>query len=213
MRIEVINLFCDALKCLRNKKDLTQEQLAKILGIAKSTISMYESGNRTPDFETVELIADYFNVSIDYLIGRKNLVGPKITTETVIFPVIGEIAAGYEHIAVEDWSGETVEVPVSYLKGRKQEDFFVLSVCGNSMYPQFQDGDKVLILKQQVFENGSIAAVIYDGECATLKKIEKTKIGISLIPVNPEYMPKEISGSELESFYVLGIPKYLIREI
>ena len=50
---------------------------------------------------------------------------PNITEEYVTFPVIGEIAAGYEHIAVEDWLGEKIEIPLSYLAGRKKEDFFV----------------------------------------------------------------------------------------
>lgn len=62
--------FNGVLKSLRTAKGLTQIELSKILKISRSTIGMYESGAREPDFETLELIADYFNVDTDYLIGR-----------------------------------------------------------------------------------------------------------------------------------------------
>ena len=52
------------LKYLRKLENITQQQLATALGIAKSTISMYENGQREPDFETLEAISDYFNVDL-----------------------------------------------------------------------------------------------------------------------------------------------------
>lgn len=58
------------LKYLRNRSGLTQMDLAKKLGVAKSTISMYENGQREPEFETLEALADYFNVTMDFLLGR-----------------------------------------------------------------------------------------------------------------------------------------------
>lgn len=62
--------FKNVFKRLRTSSGYTQSEMAEKLGIAKSTISMYENGNREPDFETLELIADFFNVDIDYLLGR-----------------------------------------------------------------------------------------------------------------------------------------------
>lgn len=64
--------FQNVLKSLRKSNGLTQADLASALKISRSTIGMYESGSREPDFETMELIADYFNVDIDYLVGRTN---------------------------------------------------------------------------------------------------------------------------------------------
>ena len=61
--------FKDELRYLRKQENMTQADLALALGIAKSTISMYECGNREPDFETLELIADYFNVDMNRLTG------------------------------------------------------------------------------------------------------------------------------------------------
>lgn len=211
-------MLSEELKKMRESKGLTQNELAKKLNLSRSAIGMYEKGERNPNFETLELIADFFNVRIDDLIGRKNTtyLAPQIATETVTFPVIGEIAAGYDNIALEDWSGETVEIPFSYLKGRKREDYFVLSVKGNSMYPKYINGDKVLILKQSTLNrSGDIGAIMYDDELATLKKVEyvKGEDWLRLIPINPEYEPKTIQGEDLEHCRVIGIPKLLIREI
>lgn len=214
----MINIFKDVLKSLRKAAHLSQSQLAEKLGLAPSTVGNYEQGTRIPDYETLELIADFFNVNMDLLFDRseirKELKYPVISDSIVSFPIIGELAAGYEHIAIEDWSGETIEIPESYLKGRRREDYLVLSVKGDSMYPHYQNGDKVLILKQDcINESGDIAAVIYDGEYATLKKVEYKKDAVRLVPLNPEYKPREISGADLEQFKIIGIPRLLVREI
>jgi HTH-type transcriptional regulator, competence development regulator len=62
---------------LRKAKKLRQEDIAKILGIARTTYAMYEQGNREPDFDTLNKLADYFEVTIDYLLGRKEKVKTK----------------------------------------------------------------------------------------------------------------------------------------
>ncbi len=63
----------DRLRQLRKTQSgLTQAKMAKYLGIAKTTYASYEQGNRMPDIEIQKEIADYFNVSLDYLHGRPN---------------------------------------------------------------------------------------------------------------------------------------------
>lgn len=57
---------------LRLSKDLTQSELAKELEISPSSIGMYEQGRRKPSFELLEKISDYFNVDMDYLMGRSD---------------------------------------------------------------------------------------------------------------------------------------------
>ncbi|WP_425447733.1 helix-turn-helix domain-containing protein [Dethiothermospora halolimnae] len=77
------------LKCLRSNAGLNQKQLADILNISHQSISAYETNRREPDFKTLEKIADYFNVSIDFLLGRTddpNLVkleGQKLPKELI----------------------------------------------------------------------------------------------------------------------------------
>lgn len=62
--------FQNIFKRLRMSSGLTQAEFAEKIGISRSTIGMYETGAREPDFETLEAIADFFNVDIDYLLGR-----------------------------------------------------------------------------------------------------------------------------------------------
>lgn len=64
--------FQNILKSLRLSMNLTQSELAKQLKISRSAVGMYESGAREPDFDTLELIADFFNVDVDYLMGRSS---------------------------------------------------------------------------------------------------------------------------------------------
>lgn len=61
--------FKNVFRNLRIKSGYTQDGLAEALGISRSAISMYENGNREPDFETLERIADFFNVDMNYLLG------------------------------------------------------------------------------------------------------------------------------------------------
>lgn len=66
-------MFGDRLKALRQEKKLTQEGLGKILNKTKNNISQYETGKREPDNDTLYRIAEYFNVSTDYLLDRTDI--------------------------------------------------------------------------------------------------------------------------------------------
>lgn len=63
--------FPNIFRHIREKSGLTQQQLADKLGISRSAVGMYEKGEREPNFETLELIADTFNVDMNYLLGKK----------------------------------------------------------------------------------------------------------------------------------------------
>lgn len=206
------------IKRIRLEKHLTQDELAFRIDTTKQTIYKYENGIVTNiPASKIEAIANVLNTTPEYLMGWDNkLKSPTVTSDVVEIPVIGTIAAGYNELANEDWSGETVSIPKEYLKGRKIEEFFVLTVHGDSMYPLYMNGDKVLILKQSTLnKSGDIGAILYDGDMATLKKVEyvQGEDWMKLIPINPEYQPKTIEGADLELCRVLGIPKLLIREI
>lgn len=224
-----MNTLGERLKQLRNSRGLNQTQLSDALNdkfglkTDRVMISKWETGFQTPVMNTVAILAKFFNVSIDYLNGDEhskspyiNLPPPNITEDYTTFPVEVEIAAGYEHIALEDWEGDTVDISNDYLKGHNKSEFFVLRVKGDSMYPEYQDGDKVLVLKQPVVNySGQVGVAVYDGELATLKKIEFTEgeNWIRLVPINPAFPPKLIENEDLEYLRVLGIPKLIIREV
>lgn len=88
-------MFKDVLKVLRTNAGLTQEELAKKLGLGKSAISMYESGSREPNLETLEAIADTFNVDMNTLIDSKSLQNGKTS---VIDPLQEQLLRNYQQL-------------------------------------------------------------------------------------------------------------------
>ena len=65
--------FAQVFKSLRVKSGLTQQEMSEKLNISRSSIGMYENGEREPSFELLEVIADYFNVDMNYLLGKSEL--------------------------------------------------------------------------------------------------------------------------------------------
>lgn len=216
------------IKQRRLELDMTQGDIAKTIGVAISTVQRYEAGAIDKiKLPVVEAIARVINVSPDWLCGKTDIMQPTnrahplpfqeptVTDDIVTFYPIGTVAAGYNKIAYEDYGADPVEIPRRYLAGRPQSDYFVLTVHGDSMYPGFLDGDQVLVLKQNVVDHsGDIAVVLYESDCATLKKVEYDvdKELIKLIPTNPYYPPTEIKGAALEQCRILGVPRLLIRQ-
>ena len=184
--------FSDRIKSLRVERGITQEQLAAMLKVSRSTIGMYESGKREPDFETSEAIADIFNVDMDYLTGRSGIQRKHpITPSTFIptgfsplpdmdtLPRVGRIACG-EPILAEQNIEDYDSVPSSW------RATFTLICVGDSMAPRIQDGDLVAIRQQKEVGNGEIAAVRI-GDEATLKRVYLHDDYIELRPENPAY--------------------------
>lgn len=211
------------IKYARKAAGLTQEDIAREIGVSKQTVQKYESGIITTiSSDKIEIIAKLLRTTPAKLMGWEDntsaqsfkLFSPNVTDDVVTFPVLGSIAAGYNEMAIEDWSGETIDVPRSFLKGRSKSDFFVLKVHGDSMYPIYHTDDKVLILRQTFVErSGDVGAVIYDGECATLKRVEIFDDMVRLSPLNPSSPPKELTGANLEQYHIIGVPYLLVREI
>ena len=208
-------------------RGMKQADLVYKTGIGKSSISTYISGDYEPKQRNIYKIANALNVSEAWLMGydvpmeRESPIAapypaPAVTDDVVTFPVIGNVAAGYNEIAIEDWSGDTVQIPAAYLHGRPQSDYFVLNVHGDSMYPMYIEGDKVLVLKAETLErSGQVGVLLYNGDNATVKKIEYAdgEDWLRMVPINPNYPPQTITGADLEQCRVIGIPKMLVREI
>ena len=140
----------------------------------------------------------------------------KATSETSSFPIIGKVAAGFDKDATVDDSLGSVEIPLSWLRGRPAKDYFVLRVSGDSMFPTYQDGDLVLVLHQTTMNySGQVGVVSYDDNLGTLKKIEYAmgEDWMRLVPLNPQYAPITIRNEALEHCHVHGIAKMVIRTV
>lgn len=199
-------MFKDNLKKLRKEKKITQEELSKIIGVERSSIGKYESSGVIPSVDVLNKIADYFNVSVDYLLGRSNAPANPIDPFSFSniqpvkkhrIPLLGEIACGEPIFADEDFEG--------FIESDIEADF-ALRCNGDSMTgARIMDGDIVLIKKQDMVENGQIAAVIIENE-ATLKRVMyfKEKNTLILKPENPRYEDLIYTNDELNQIRILG---------
>ena len=206
------------LRKLRKDKGLSMKELGVIVGVAESTISLYENNKRQPDNATLGRLADFFGVSVDYLLGRDETKNPPNVYDVdgiVVYEEIGTICAGFNGSINETLTGDKVDIPLSMISGGHKDDYFVLRVQGNSMYPRLLEGDRILCKRCSSVDSGSFAVVLYDGECATVKKVNYVngENWLELIPINPEYATKRIEGTELEQCRILGKVVKLIRDL
>ncbi len=210
--------FSSRIKQLRTERGITQEQLASMLKVSRSTIGMYESGKREPDFETSEAIADIFNVDMDFLMGRSDVERKHPVTPTTIIPpgfqpipeldtvpIVGRIACGTPILAEQNIDGVTC-IP------HRWRATFVLTCKGDSMEPKIQDGDLVAIRKQPEVENGEIAAVRI-GEEATLKHVYRRDGFLELRPENPKYESIILIGEKMDEATIEGKVVGLCRDV
>lgn len=180
--------FGTRLKELRQKKKLTQQQLGDIIHVSKVSVSGYERGERSPDRETLTSIADYFDVSTDFLLGRdnKNIGNVKIAgtiPEEYTIPILGRIAASAPSGLVSDYEGE-ISIQPSTIKRYGRKDIFALRVLGDSMNRIIPEGAIAIIHKTCDWEDGDICAVTINGDDATLKQVTKTDRGIKFTPLS-----------------------------
>ena len=196
----------------RKKKNLTQQDLATLFHLDKSSISKYENGHQRPEMETLINICDYFGVSVEYLVGQtdkreKNINKTDVNNITnlieidnnkmVKIPVLGAIKAGIPMFAEDNIIGYEYVHQEELMQGEK---YFYLQVKGDSMInARIYEGDRVRIKKQNFIErNGDIMAVRVNGDETTLKRVYKQENGLMLISENLNYVPMFFPASDIE---------------
>jgi len=180
----------------RMELGLTLEEVAKAVGVSKSTVLKWETGTiEDMRVNKAAALAQVLNVSPLWVIGITDSKSGPPRTKRV--PILGSIAAGEPILATEEY-GEYVElsedVPVD----------FCLRVKGDSMIDaRIQDGDLVFVRRQTTVENGQIAVVLIDDE-ATLKRFYRTKDGVILKPENSKYEPLFFTHRDFRQVRILG---------
>lgn len=203
-RSKVTNpFFGRTLKQLRINKGLTQSDIGKIVNKGDSTVRMWELRSSEPDYETIVILADYFDVTVDYLLGRNEKSSPTKESGGKWIPVYGHIAAGIPISAIEDIIGQE---EISEEMARHGE-YIALQVKGDSMEPKISDGDVVIIRLQETIESGEIAAVYVNGNDVTLKRVKKEDNGLWLIGTNPSFTPIFYSRKQCEELPVRVLGK------
>ena len=166
---------------------------------SKSHLSQYVNGKSNPDNEKIFLLSKVFGVTEAWLLGynvpryeRIENTGPQ-TPQGLKIPVLGTVAAGIPISAVEEIL-DYEEVPQSW---KNQGEFFGLRIKGDSMKPDINHGDTVIVRKQSTANNGDVVITIVNGDDVTCKKFEKLDNGIILISNNSEYSPMYFSNEEV----------------
>lgn len=217
-----MDIIFDRLKTLIGSSHGSKKALSEYLGLkSQNTISDWLGGRAKSYQKYLPQIAEYYGVSLDWLSGNSDIkekpltIGEELSDMSLVrFPVVGSIAAGYGCVAVEEYTGDYTYFSASELSA-DPEEYFVLRIKGNSMYPKLLENDYVLVQKKSRVENGKIAVVIYDGEEATAKIISynQDENWLELIPINPEYQARCIKGLDLELCCILGEVVKLQRDM
>lgn len=189
-------IILNTIKELRRKKNLSQQELAALCGVHQTAVSQWENGRTAPDTSTLAIIAQVLGVSVDRILGREE-AGKKL------IPVLGYVRAGVPMEAVEeilDYEEISAETAAS-------GDFFALQIKGDSMSPRMLPGDVVIVRRQDDVENGEIAVVLCNGDCATVKKVIKKDTSLLLVSLNPEYEPLIYTAEQIRNLPVTILGK------
>ena len=198
------------IKELRAEKNIKQADLAKFLNVSPAAMSGYETGKFEAELGTYEKMAEYFGVTLDFLLGRDTPKNP----EAIRIPVLGSVPAGIPLEAVEDiidWE----EIPRSMSTGGRE--YFALQVKGDSMWPDYLPGDVVIVRRQPTCLSGEDCVVYVNGYDATLKQVrlDETDHSLTIIPRNQSYPPRTFSQEEIQSLPVsiAGVVVELRRKV
>lgn len=201
----------DYIRNLRIAKGLSQEELGKMVGVQRAAVQKWESGKtRNLKRETIKMLAEFFNVSPAAFIAE-SIKQPEVSQSHIPIPVYGYIPAGIPMEAIEDVLGYE-DIPADWARGNKS--FFALKIKGDSMYPNYLDGDVIIFEKTETADSGKDVAVFISNQEATFKRLERSFEGITIRPLNPSYPPRTFSNEEIISLPVriLGVARELRRQ-
>jgi len=211
--------FIERLNQLCQENGISKRTLEKEAGLSIGSTSKWnEKNGKVPNATSQEKIANYFGVSIDYLMGRTDSMIERFNntydTEALadftkkleqgrIIPVLGKVVAGIPIEAVEEIL-DYEEIPAQLAK---QGEFFALQIKGDSMSPRMQEGDVVIVRQQNDAESGDVVIAKVNGDDACCKKLIKHEEGITLQSFNPNYAPMYFSNKEIMEKPVVIIGK------
>lgn len=206
----ILKKFSERLSSLIKDNETDINTLANKIGIkSKSTIYRYMNGEMAPKISTVKYLAEVFSVNPIWLMGYEvpkkcHELYKNSNSNSAIVLVYGTIPAGIPMECIEDVI-DTEEISTDMLKGEKQ--YFGLRVKGNSMEPEYLDGDTLILEKVDNCENGDDCVVMVNGNDGTFKRVFKNENGIILQPLNSTYAPMQYSNEQIENLpiRVLGV--------
>lgn len=203
----------ERIKSLREKKGMTQLELAQRLGYkSKSSVTHIENGRDIPRAMVVTL-AEILDTTPAYLMGwedDKPNAAPLAENKIYQIPVFSSVSAGFGAYACSDI---VTYMPLFIEHEADVPDMLCIKVTGDSMYPKIEDGDIIIVRKQDSVDSGSIAVVLVDNEEGFVKKVVYDQETIELHSINPEYAPKIFKGAEVLRVRVVGLVKQVVKNV
>ena len=199
----------------RKELGLTMKDVAKAVGVSEATVSRWESGNiANMGRDKINALSKVLNLSPISIMGISDDIDDFLELPSNIIPitkvrripVIGKIACGTPILAVENVTDNIL------LPDYVQADFALICQGDSMINAKIENGDTVYIRKQNVVENGEIAAVLI-GEDVTLKKVFLSKDLLKLVPANDDYEPFIYSAEEAENIRIIGKAVAILKNI
>ncbi|HAR6921837.1 TPA: helix-turn-helix domain-containing protein [Staphylococcus aureus] len=178
------------IKSRRKELNLTLEQVGDLVGVGKSTVRKWETGDiENMKRDKIVKLAKALRVSPSYIMGIEDEKPQLETIPVKKIPVVSKISAGMP-IYTEENLIDYIYFATKNLNSNKEE--FGLKVSGDSMDKLFQDGDVVVVEKDSTVENGQLGVVLVNGYNGTVKRIRYNNDQIILIPEsnNPSHYPQ-----------------------
>ena len=158
-------------------------------------------------------LANAMDISIEQLLSmiNDNQEFSVSSSNSAIVLVYGSIPAGVPMECIEDII-DTEEISSDMLRGGKE--YFGLKIKGDSMEPEYLDGDVLILQKVSDCENGEDCVVMVNGDEGTFKRVFKNENGVILQPLNNKYQPLIYSNEQIENLpiKIIGIVKELRRK-
>lgn len=182
----------------RELRELTMDELANRIGVAKSTIQRYEKGKiNTIKIPVIDAMARELSVNPSWIIGKSDVMELpyKVHYSTAhTIRVLGRVAAGIPIDSIEETIDQEEISDELYRTGT----FFGLRIKGDSMAPRIQDGDTVIVRAQDDAESDQIVIALINGHDGVCKKLKKLDNGLMLVSLNPSYEPMVFTKGEID---------------
>lgn len=197
------------IKRIREKYNLTQDELGEIAGVSGGAVSTWERGTAEPRMGAIQKISDRLNINKSDIVDEHT--DNASSSPSIRIKVLGSVPAGVPLDAIEDivdWE----DIPREWTAGGKE--FFGLKVKGDSMYPKYIEGDTIIVRKEDDCESGDDCVVYVNGYDATLKKVIKKQDCIILQPLNTAYDPKVYDYTdEFNPIKIAGVVVEIRRKV
>ena len=191
-------------KSKRKELKLSQDEVAKAIGVDQKTISHWENGINEPQLNKLRIFCNSFNIPLAYFTGETNISTEDIAYIDFYTNVYASCGKG---CLMDSADKETLAIPTKLIptKIKNGKNYSIIKIRGNSMSPEINDGDLVLIEHhngEQIIDN-AIYLFMYENE-VFVKRLSKNINEVIITSDNKDYPQIILKKDELNNLYIIG---------